>query len=348
MGYYRSILLIIFLFSGFSAFCPPEPARAMGSRVPRITAGFSALTVLDEVKGRSYSAALWYPSHRAESEINDADWTIRCGRNGKIADGVFPLVLISHDSAGSKHSLHDLAAMLARHGFIVLCISHTGDNYRDADLVFSPALIPSRVYQLKRMLDLFLAMPEWAEHVDVSRLALVGIGTGASTVLALSGAPLNGPGYEAYCTQNPTDEIYCSQWARSRMQGADTWLTVPLPKLEPKALVLVAPEYGMLFEPGAARDLKCPVLIFSAGMSFRRGAANQAGLFMSALGERAVETVLPNFTSEDFLAKCPPSFDEPSAACSKVENPARKARNREFLERTTQFLVRTVMGKHSL
>lgn len=320
----------------------------MGARVPGITAGFSALTLLDEAGGRSYSAALWYPSHRVESEVTDADWVIRCGRNGKIVDGAFPLVLISHDSAGSKHSLHDLAAMLARHGFIVLCISHTGDNYRGVDLVFSPALIPSRVCQLKRMLDLFLAMPEWAEHVDTSRLAFVGMGTGASTVLALSGAPLNGVGYEAYCTQNPTDEMYCSQWALSRMRGAGAGLAVPLPKLEPKAMVLIAPEYGMLFEPGSARDLKCPVLIFGAGLSFRRGAANQAKLFMSALGERAMETVLPNFTAEDFLAKCPSSFDEPSAACGKVENPARRVRSRGFLERVTQFLARTVIGKHSL
>ena len=331
-----------FLLGCFLVFVLSGAVQAMGSRAPAMTAGFKALTFLDEVKGQSCSAALWYPSHRAENEVNDADWIIQCARNGKIADGVFPLVIVSHGSAGSRHSLHDLAAMLAHNGCVVLCISHTGDNYRDADLAATPALVPVRTRQLERMLDLFLEMPEWREHIDVSRMAFVGLGTGAATVLALSGVPLNGHGYDAYCSENSGDGMYCSQWAQERMQGAESVFAAPLPVFKPRALLLITPGYGMLFESDSAKHITCPVMIFSAGMVYRYGGKGQAELVINALGGRAEHKVLSEFMEEDFLAKCPPSFDEPTAACGNPATPVREVREYDFLRDAVLFLTKAL------
>ena len=51
-------------------------------------------------------------------------------------EGKHPLILLSHDSAGSRFSLHELASELARNGFVVLAFTHPGDNVAtDAVLV---------------------------------------------------------------------------------------------------------------------------------------------------------------------------------------------------------------------
>ena len=319
-------------------------ARAMGARPSAATAGFRTLTVLDEAGGQSYNAALWYPARKAESEITDADWLIRCARNGKMADGVFPLVLVSHHSAGSKHSLHDLAAMLAHNGCVVLCLSHSGDNYREADLAFTPELLPVRARQAKRLLDLFLTLPEWGERIDRSRIAFVGVGTGAATALALSGAPLSAQGYDAYCAGNVADDVYCSQWVRSRMRGLDDAFATPPPVWKPRALLLVAPAYGMFFEPGAAAALSCPVMVFSAGKTGGHGEKDQTDFIMAALPGRARRKTLPEFAAEDFLAECPHSFDEPTVACGGPGSAAREIREEAFLHEAAAFLTQALGG----
>ena len=98
----------------------------------------------------------------------------------------------------------------------------------------------------------------------------------------------------------------------------------------------------MLFEAVAARNLKCPVLVFSAGKVFRPEDKNQADLIMKAFGGQAEEKSLKEFTAEDFLAKCPPSFDEPTAACGKAETLARETRENAFLAKAVKFLMRAL------
>src|SRR3546814_3246901 len=46
--------------------------------------------------------------------------------------GAKPLVVISHGHGGSNLGHHDLAAYLARNGFIVATIEHPRDSFRDS------------------------------------------------------------------------------------------------------------------------------------------------------------------------------------------------------------------------
>ena len=42
-----------------------------------------------------------------------------------------PLIIISHGNGGDFRSHHDTAAALAKAGFVVVALTHTGDNWRD-------------------------------------------------------------------------------------------------------------------------------------------------------------------------------------------------------------------------
>ena len=49
-------------------------------------------------------------------------------RGAAPVEGQHPLVVLSHDSAGSRFSLHALASQLARNGFVVVAPTHAHDN----------------------------------------------------------------------------------------------------------------------------------------------------------------------------------------------------------------------------
>ena len=52
-----------------------------------------------------------------------------------VSGNRLPLVLISHGTGGSEGSHYDTALALAAEGFVVVALTHTGDNYMDQSYV---------------------------------------------------------------------------------------------------------------------------------------------------------------------------------------------------------------------
>ena len=110
--------------------------------------GFKTLGIWDPTKNVRLDFAVWYPSRSAPFQVNYGDWNFSAARGRPPVEGKHPLILLSHDSAGSRFSLHELASELARNGFVVLAFTHPGDNVDDMGALFMPVQVTGRAKQL--------------------------------------------------------------------------------------------------------------------------------------------------------------------------------------------------------
>jgi predicted dienelactone hydrolase len=137
----------------------------------RSTVGFVQVTIPDDPRP-PLAAGVWYPSDTAETDQQIGPFRQRVATNGRLVGAALPLVLISHGTSGSLASHYDTAVALARAGFVVAAVTHTGDNYRDqADCGYVRGLT-DRPRQMKRLLDFMAGEWPMRERLDQSRVGV--------------------------------------------------------------------------------------------------------------------------------------------------------------------------------
>jgi predicted dienelactone hydrolase len=137
--------------------------------------------------------------------------------NAPAARGLFPVILLSHDMASNGLAHHDLCSALARAGFVVAAPTHSADNSKDANALFSAALYYHRPRQLAAVLDNLARNAKFGGIMDFSRIGVLGSGIGAATVLQLAGVDIDPDSFSAYCASVPADGTFCNKWAYSRL-----------------------------------------------------------------------------------------------------------------------------------
>jgi predicted dienelactone hydrolase len=132
--------------------------------------------------------AIWYPSNVPEATLTRGPFTMSVSNNSEPIQKKYPLVMLSHGTGGLSLTHHEIAAATARAGFILVALTHPGDNYRDRSMVGKLDYLTERPRQVSRTLDAFLADAKWALLVDGNRIAFIGHSAGGFTGLALLGA----------------------------------------------------------------------------------------------------------------------------------------------------------------
>ena len=128
--------------------------------------GFRTLGQWSPETGLRLDVNVWYPSSRPPRDLNYAPWEISASRAGKAVDGRFPLLLLSHDTAGTRFSYHDTAAWLASLGFVVAAPNHPGDNMDNMDNLLTWQQLENRAHELSGSIDLLLHDPEVEPSID--------------------------------------------------------------------------------------------------------------------------------------------------------------------------------------
>lgn len=161
--------------------------------------------------------SVWYPGRGQTQEKVLDGWIVSAGRPGRVIPGLYPVVLLSHDSAGSRFANNDLAASLAGAGMIVIVPAHAGDNQQNSDRIHTAAILRDRPRHLLKALEAVLNAEEFAPYADASRIGLIGVGFGAFTVLQLAGVAPDFTVLDEYCGQYDGIDAFCSPWTRQRL-----------------------------------------------------------------------------------------------------------------------------------
>jgi predicted dienelactone hydrolase len=210
------------------------PARAVG---------FQHVTAPDP-EDQPLEVGIWYPSDALASQQPIGFFSQTVAVDGPVAGTGLPLILISHGNGGSLAAHHDTAPALAKVGFVVAAVTHTGDNNRDQSKM---AQMVDRPRHVSRMLDYMLAA--WPDHNPLDPLALIGGVPDMSRV---------GP----YCADHPQD--FGCRVTRDR------YIVVPPPppasawihdsRIE--AAVVAAPALAFTFIPDGLSAVSVPVQLW--------------------------------------------------------------------------------------
>ncbi|SBV92716.1 putative Dienelactone hydrolase-like protein [uncultured delta proteobacterium] len=211
-----SVLPVFFLLLA-ALLLPAQAAFAKGSGPQLPQPGFRSVGLWDPDIPIRMDIAVWYPSPRIPRDLLLDGWSIRVGQNGITIPGRYPVILISHTTAASRLASHDLAATLARHGFIVIAPTHPKDNMDDTSGIFHAALFADRPRQLLLALEAVEKNAALHNIIDRSRIGILGVGAGAATALQLAGARPDPSLLGNHCAlpENAVSaDPLCSSWAR--------------------------------------------------------------------------------------------------------------------------------------
>lgn len=207
------------LFFFLCSILPSGPSLSLaGGAAPDFhNVGMRTFGVWEPETQERFDFSVWYPSWSPASESVQEGWIVEAGKRGRIMAGAFPVVLISHDTAGGRFAHNDLATALAAGGAIVIVPTHSGDNQNSATDLYSAELLRDRPRHLLRALETVLSTPDLAPHTDESRIGLVGVGAGAVSVMQLAGAVPDFTRLDGYCASDSPADAFCARWVREKL-----------------------------------------------------------------------------------------------------------------------------------
>lgn len=167
----------------------------------------------DPLYDRSLKVEVWYPAMSKGEEDNLITYEEVMGTAGNpkrpiipftfqgraardaapvTADGVFPLVVVSHGYVGSRYLMTYLTENLASKGYVVVAIDHTESTFRDAAPFPSTLLNRSKdiLFVVDQVADLGKAKSDHflSGLVDAEHTAVVGYSMGGYGALNAAGA----------------------------------------------------------------------------------------------------------------------------------------------------------------
>ncbi|WP_138472070.1 prolyl oligopeptidase family serine peptidase [Poseidonocella sp. HB161398] len=215
--------------------------------------------------------AVFYPAATAEGAARFGANAVFDGvevvRNAAAAPGRHPVVLLSHGLGGNLRSLAWLAAGLAARGAIVAAVNHPGSTFGDFDM--QRALDHgSRARDLSAALDWLEAAPQFAPHLDGSRVLAAGFSYGGWTALSLGGMRNALPGLAAFCAEHGEASTLSAAIRKdgARIAAADPQAFAASYR-DPRVTGVFAVDPGLVWNlpAGAAADLDVPVTLIGLG-----------------------------------------------------------------------------------
>ena len=245
-------LLWLLCWLGIAGMAQAEPAQHW-------SVGLHRLVFADPLDGRAMHALAFYPSS-APKRISRIDGYRVDGNEGApIAIGRYPLLMLSHGNTGTPLALHDLASALARRGFVVVAVTHPGDNAHDHSRLGTLSNLYGRPLQISAAITASLADPLLAPYVSGDQVGMIGYSAGGETALILSGAQPDLERLRRYCLERPLDADACKTNGVLIADRADLSAEAD-PRIH--ALLLMAP-LSLMFGRHALAQVKVPALIYS-------------------------------------------------------------------------------------
>jgi predicted dienelactone hydrolase len=266
--------------------------------------GYQEVTVPDS-QGKPIAVGIWYPSDAQASAHPLGLFSQNVAMNGKVSGENLPLILISHGASGLLSSHHDTAIALAQAGFVVVALTHTGDNSYDQSYIGNRIDLIERPRQVKVILDWMLS--SWADHsrLDPARVGMFGFSLGGFTTLVEIGGTPELERMMLLCSTRP-DAPECAFIKQRHGDGLDPNPAKPIwvHDARIKAAVVAAPAVGFLFGPGDLRQVHVPVQLWRAENDTQAPDPWNSAIVRKELAKAPEEHIVPGQDHLVFLAPC--------------------------------------------
>jgi predicted dienelactone hydrolase len=244
--------------------------------------GYERLDVAAAHRSAMLAASLWYPAgttpYRGLIGDNGVFQGVTALVGAGVADGRYPLVVLSHGSGGNMDNLGWLSAALAEQGVMVLGVNHPGSTSGDSSPRRSLDLT-SRAADVSAALDALLADPTFGPHVDQGRVAAVGFSLGGVTALNLGGIVADRTRFAAYCASTDGLTEDCTFFRKGGVDPAALPPSFSTTKADPRitAVVAIDPAFGWVYTPESLAGFDRPALVINLGTGTDRWHAVDAG-----------------------------------------------------------------------
>jgi predicted dienelactone hydrolase len=189
---------------------------------------------------------------------------------------------------------------LADAGFVVVALTHPGDNYKDQNRAFD---VMTRARHVIAVIDYML--DEWRGRAELApgRIGIFGFSSGGFTALVNAGGVPDLARVPVHCTVHPGD------FACQLLTGKEQKLTAPglmnnLYDARIKAAVIAAPALGFTFDAAGLRNVNIPIQLWRAQEDVILPHPWYAEAVRNALPVPPTYYVVPGAGHFDFLAPC--------------------------------------------
>ena len=305
-------------------------------------AGFQHGSAADP-DGKPLHIGIWYPSDATTRPLSLGPTTMSVAVDGTAQGKALPLVVMSHGTGGSFLGHFDTAIALADAGFVVVAVTHRGDNHADQSRSMD---VIDRPRQISRVIDHMLST--WPSHatIDPARIGMFGFSAGGFTTLVSIGGIPDFSTVGPMCRQYPGD-FACQLIARSGSHIAAP-VTAPAARAADariKAAVVAAPALGFTFSPEGLRNVKVPVQLWRAESDVVLPHPRYAEAVRLALPEPPDYHVVPQAGHFDFLVPCSSALASVAPAiCTSAVGFDRAAFHATFDAAVVRFFNKTLAG----
>ena len=313
----------------------------LGAAAHAGSVGFQQLTIADGAE-KPLTIGVWYPTDAPASPQPLATFTQTVANGAPLTGDHLPLVVMSHGTGGWYGEHYDTALALARAGFVVAAVTHTGDNYQD----HSQALqIWKRPEQIHRLIDYMLAGWNQRAAIDPNRVGVFGFSAGGFTALAVAGGTADLSLVAEHCLKVPT-AFECGLVRNGNADDAAR--AAPLRSdfvhdARIKAAIVAAPALGYTFQREGLADVRMPLQLWRAEDDHLLPNPDYAQAVRDALPKAPEYHVVVNADHFDFLAPCDAVLAKRAPEiCAERTGFDRTAFHAQFNAAVVRFFERTL------
>lgn len=284
-------------------------------------AGFQLIEVPADGPLPALKGGIWYPCAQPTSDVKLGPFVMSVAKDCSIAGEKLPLVVISHGRTGMFLGHRDTAETLADAGFVVVAISHPGDNSLDQSRTRDFSVFVERPADIRRVIDFVLGPWPNAGKIDAARIGMFGFSRGGYTGLVAIGANPHFGKRLKMCEGN--DSAVCDQVHKGE-----------LPELahEPriKAAVIADP-LSVFFTSDSFKAVKVPVQLWGSERGGDGVTPESVVAIANQLPTKPEFHAVPNSQHFDFLTPCPAELIKTAPViCADGPDFDRAAFHREF------------------